>query len=111
MENNSVVAPLATPTSEKPLTPSMQSHEAQDQTHHVMDNSLPSNQGSKSLRTWKRLARDNPMETDPPQSPTAKKRNREEEVDYLPELPIKKSQVSKGESQQNLMAEAAQQAR
>ena len=89
VENNSVVVPLATPTNEKPLTSSMQNHEAQDQAHHVMDSSLPSVQGSKSLRTWKRLARDNPMETDPPQSPTAKKRNREEEVEYLPELPIK----------------------
>ena len=111
VEIDSIVAPLATPTNEKRPTPSMQNLEAQDQAHHMMDNSLPFVQGSKTLRTWKRLARDNPMETDPPQIPTAKKRNKEEEVEYLPELPVKKSQVSKGESKQNLMAEAAQQSR
>ena len=56
-------------------------------------------------------ASNNPMETDSTLTPMAKKRSREEEVEYLPEIPTKKSQVSKGESQKNSMAEAAQQSR
>ena len=89
----------------------MQTQVSLEQHHQVKENSPTSNQGSKTLRTWKRLARENPMETDSPLSPTAKKRSREKEVEYLPELPTKKSQVSKGESQKNPMAEAAQQSR
>ena len=89
----------------------MQTLVTQEKTHHVTENSPPSNQGSKTLRMWKRLARDNPTETNPPLSPTAKKRSREEDIEYLPELPTKKSQVSTGESQKNPMAEAAQQSR
>nr|POE68212.1 hypothetical protein CFP56_29020 [Quercus suber]POE68872.1 hypothetical protein CFP56_64972 [Quercus suber] len=91
VENSSVDAPIVPPINEKQLTPSMQALATQDQIHHVTDNFPPSNQGSKTLRTWKRLARDNPMETDPLQSSTTKKRNREEEAEYLLELPIKKS--------------------
>ena len=51
------------------------------------------------------------METDTSQGPTDTKRSREEVMEYLPELPTKKLQVSKEDSQQNLMVEAAQQAR
>ena len=51
------------------------------------------------------------METKTPQGPTATKRHREEELEFLPELPTKKLQVSKGEQQQNSMVEAAQQPR
>ena len=111
VENTSVVASQVPPISEKQLAPSMQTLVTQEQTHHVTKNSPPSNQGSKTLRTWKRLARDNPMETNPPLSPTAKKRSREEDVEYLPELPTKKSQVSKGESQKIPMAKATLQSR
>ena len=50
------------------------------------------------------------METDTSQGPTDTKRSREEVMEYLPELPTKKLQVSKEDSQQNLMVEAAQQA-
>ena len=111
VEKISVSASQAPPTREKYLAPSMQTQVALQQPHQVKENSPPANQGSKTLRTWKRLARDNPMETDSPLRPTAKKRSREEEVEYLPELPTKKSQVSKGESQKNSMAKAAQQSR
>ena len=75
----------------------------------MTENSPSSNQGSQTLRTWKRLARDNPMKIDQPQSPTVKKRSREEEIEYLPKLAIKKTQVSKGESHQNPLVEVAQQ--
>ena len=51
------------------------------------------------------------MKIDQPQSPTVKKRSREEEIEYLPKLPIKKTQVSKEESHQNPTVEAAQQSR
>ena len=111
MEKISVGASQAPPTREKYLAPSMQTQVVLQQPHQVEENSPPANQVSKTLRTWKRLARDNPMETDSPLSPTAKKRSREEEVEYLPELPTKKSHVSKGESQKNSMAEATQQSR
>ena len=111
MDSTLVGASQVPPFNEKNLAPSMQTLVTQEQNHHVIENSPPSNQGSKTLRTWKRMARDNPMETDPPLSPTAKKRSRVEEVEYLPELPTKKTQVSKGESQKNPMAEATQQSR
>ena len=111
MDSTLVGASQVPPFNEKNLAPSMQTIVTQEQHHHMTENSPPSNQGSKTLRTWKRMARDNPMETDPPLSPTAKKRSRVEEVEYLPELPTKKTQVSKGESQKNPMAEAAQQSR
>ena len=51
------------------------------------------------------------METDTSQGPMDTKRSREEVMEYLPELPTKKLQVSKEDSQQNLMVEAAQQPR
>ena len=51
------------------------------------------------------------METDTSQGPIDTKRSREEVMEYLPELPTKKLLVSKEDSQQNLMVEAAQQAR
>nr|POE93752.1 hypothetical protein CFP56_30522 [Quercus suber] len=111
VEHTSVGVSQAPPTNEKQVAPSMQTFEPLDQPHHVTECSPSSNQGSQTLRTWRRLARDNPMKIDQPQSPTAKKRSRGEEIDYLHELPIKKAQVSKGESQKNLMAEAAQQSR
>ena len=98
MENTSVGASQVPPISEKQLAPSMQTLVTQEKTHHVIENSPPSNQGSKTLRMWKRLARDNPTETNPPLSPTAKKRSREEDVEYLSELPTKgrKSEKSNG---------------
>ena len=98
MENTSVGASQVPPISEKQLAPSMQTLVTQEQTHHMIENSPPSNQGSKTLRMWKRLARDNPTETNPPLSPTAKKRSREEDVEYLLELPTKgrKSEKSNG---------------
>nr|POE57305.1 uncharacterized protein CFP56_35163 [Quercus suber] len=111
VEHTSVGVSHAPPTNERQVAPSMQTFEPLDQPHHVTESSPSSNQGSQTLRTWRRLARDNPMKIDQPQSPTVKKRSRGEEKDYLHELPIKKAQVSKGESQKNLMAEAAQQSR
>ena len=111
VENTLVGASQVPPISKKQLAPSMQSLVTQEQTHHVTKNSPPFNQGSKTLRTWKRLARDNPMKIDPPLSPMAKKRSKEEEVEYLPKLPTKKTHVSKGESLKNPMAEATQQSR
>lgn len=49
------------------------------------------------------------METNTPQGPTVTKRSREEVLEYFPELPTKQLQVSKEDSQQNLMVEATQQ--
>ena len=65
---------------------------------------LPAN---RTLRTWKKLGRDNTMETEATQGPTATKRNREEDLEFLPELPTKKLQVSMEDCQQNTMVEAA----
>nr|POE86088.1 hypothetical protein CFP56_02455 [Quercus suber] len=66
---------------------------------------------NKTARTWKRLARDNNMEAETKQGPSVTKRNREEEMEILPELPSKKLQVSKEDCQQNSMVEVAQQPR
>ena len=69
---------------------------------------LPTN---RTLRTRKKLARDNTMNTETTQGPTAIKRSREEDLEFLPELPTKKLQVSTEDGQQNSMAEAAQRSR
>ena len=57
------------------------------------------------------MALETNMEIDTPQGPTVTKRSKEEVLEYLPELPTKKLQVSKEDSQQNSMVEAAQQPR
>ena len=62
---------------------------------------------NRTLRTWKRLSRETNIETDTTQGPIDTKRSREEVMEYLPELPTKKLLVSKEDSQQNLMVEAA----
>ena len=87
------------------VTPSMPDHTQinQKQAPHVAAN--------RTLRSWKRLARDSTMETEFTQEPTATKRNRDEELEVLPELPTKKLQVSMEDCQQNKMVEAAQQPR
>nr|POE75379.1 hypothetical protein CFP56_60790 [Quercus suber] len=58
-------------------------------THVTVSIPPPAN---KTTRTWKRLARDNNMETEIKQGPSVTKRNREEEMEILPELPSKKLQ-------------------
>ena len=97
----------------KQVTPSSPAQHAVslEQSTHVIENSLSPTPTNRTLRTWKRLARETNMETDTSQGPTDTKRSREEVMEYLPELPTKKLQVSKEDSQQNLMVEAAQQAR
>ena len=93
------------------LLPSLPTHTQITQEHapHVAETSpLPIN---RTLRTWKKLARDNTMNTETTQGPTAIKRSREEDLELLPELPTKKLQVSMEVGQQNTMAEAAQQPR
>ena len=77
----------------------------------MIENSMSPTPTNRTLRTWKRLARETNIETDTSQGPIDTKRSREEVMEYLPELPTKKLQVSKEDSQQNLMVEAAQQAR
>ena len=72
------------------LTPSLPTHTQTTQEHapHVAETSpLPAN---RTLRTWKKLARDNIMDTETSQGPTATKRSREEDLEFLPELPTKK---------------------
>ena len=54
---------------------------SQEQTPHVA--------ASKTLRTWKRLARDSSMETEISQGPTITKRYRDEDLEVLLELPTK----------------------
>ena len=91
------------------LTSSQLAHNQITQEHatHVADISpLPAN---RTLCIWKRLARDNNMEVETNQGPMVTKRNREEEMEFLPELPSKKLQVSTEDCQQNTMVEAAQQ--
>ena len=65
----------------------------------------------RTLRTWKRVARDSTMETETSQGPMTTKRYRDEELEVLPELPTKKLQVSMEDCKQNKMVEAAQQPR
>nr|POF06130.1 hypothetical protein CFP56_45988 [Quercus suber] len=67
-------------------TPSMPTHTqtSQEQAPHVATN--------RTLRTWKRLACDSTMETEITQRSTARKRHRDEDLEVLPELPIKKIQ-------------------
>ena len=85
------------------VTPLMTAHAqtSQEQTHHVAAN--------RTLRTWKRVARDSSMETEISQGPTTIKRYRDKDLEVLPELPTKKLQVSMEDCQQNKMVEAAQQ--
>lgn len=80
------------PISKNQATPSLPAQPLliQEQTHHVIENSPSPNPRIRTLRTWKKLARESSMETDTPLSPTAIKRNREEELEYLLELPTKK---------------------
>ena len=59
----------------------------------------------------KKIARESTMETEITQGPTTTKRYRDEEMEVLPELPIKKLQVSMEDCQQNKMVEATQQPR
>ena len=85
------------------VTPLMTAHAqtSQELTHHVAAN--------RTLRTWKRVARDSSMETETSQGPMTTKRYRDEDLEVLPELPTKKFQVSMEDCQQNKMVEAAQQ--
>nr|POE81363.1 hypothetical protein CFP56_15889 [Quercus suber] len=77
----------------------------QEHATHVTDSLPPP--ANKTARTWKRLARDNNMEAAIKQGPSVTKRNREEEMEILPELPSKKLQVSMEDCQQNSMVKAA----
>ena len=88
-------------TATSPMTDHSQA--SQEQTHHVA--------AIKSLRTWKRVARESTMETEISQGPMNTKRYRDEDLEVLPELPTKKLQVSMEDCQQNKMVEAAQQPR
>ena len=90
---------------EATATPPMTAHAqtSQELTHHVA--------AIKSLRTWKRVARESTMETEISQGPMNTKRYRDEDLEVLPELPTKKLQVSMEDCQQNKMVEAAQQPR
>ena len=78
MDNTSVGDSHVPPISEKQLASSIlaQSLVTHDQIYHVTENSPSPNQGSRTLRMWEKLARENPMETDSPQSPTAKKKKK-----------------------------------
>ena len=60
---------------EKPLSTSLPAHSQliQEQEPHVTEVSAPLNPAIKTLRTWKKLARDNTMETEEIQYPTATK--------------------------------------
>ena len=82
---------------------------SQEQVPPVAETSF--NPAKRTLRTWKKLARESTMETETSQGPTTTKRSREEDLELLPELPTKKLQVSMEVGQQNTMAEAAQQPR
>nr|POE91634.1 hypothetical protein CFP56_18587 [Quercus suber] len=65
----------------------------QEHATHVTDSLPPP--VNKTARTWKRLARDNNMEAAIKQGPSVTKRNREEEMEILPELPSKKLQPTR----------------
>lgn len=95
--------------SEETSTPSQPAHTLliQEQDTHVIESSF--HLANRTLRTWKKLARDNIMDTETTQGPTTVKRNREEDLEFLLELPTKKLQVSTEKCQQNKMVEAAQQ--
>ena len=60
---------------EKPLSTSLPAHSQliQEQEPHVTEVSAPPNPAIRTLRTWKKLARDNTMETEEIQYPTATK--------------------------------------
>ena len=110
-----IYARVSTATSHDPassaatIQSSLTAHTQINQAHapHVAESSpLPAN---RTLRTWKKLARDNTMDTETNQGPKTTKRSREVDSEFLPELPTKKLQVSTEDVQYNLMAEAAQQ--
>nr|POE83156.1 hypothetical protein CFP56_66954 [Quercus suber] len=70
------------------VTPSMPAHSQKSQ-EQALDATA-----NRTLRTWKRIARDSTMDTEITQGPTATKRHRDEDLEILPELPIKKIQVT-----------------
>nr|POE69914.1 hypothetical protein CFP56_66808 [Quercus suber] len=76
------------------VTPSMPAHSQKSQEQ------APDAAANRTLRTWKRIARDSTMDTEITQGPTATKRHRDEDLEILPELPIKKIQVSMEDCQQ-----------
>ena len=105
MASNLIDTTQALASNDATVTPSITDHTqiSQEQAPHVAAN--------RTLRTWKRLARESTMETEFTQGPTTTKRYRDKELEVLPELPIKKIQVSMEDCQQNKMVEAAQQPR
>ena len=103
MASNLIDTPQVLASNDATVTPSMPAHTqtSQEQAPHVAAN--------RTLRTWKRLAHDSTMETEITQGSTTTKRYRDEDLEVLPELPIKKIQVSMEDCQQNKMVEVAQQ--
>ena len=83
MASNLIDTTQALASNDATVTPSITDHTqiSQEQAPHVA--------ASKTLRTWKRLARDSSMETEISQGPTITKRYRDEDLEVLLELPTK----------------------
>ena len=88
MASSLIDNPQVLAKTEATATPFMTAHAqtSQELTHHVAAN--------RTLRAWKRAARDSIMETETSQGPMTTKRYRDEDLEVLPELPTKKLQVS-----------------
>ena len=96
---------------EKELEISLNAREAtpQDLIPHVTDFNDPPSSGCMTLRKWKKLAPDIPMQNDPLSLNTVAKRGRDEEEETQPELPTKKHQVSRVDVHNLSLVEAVQQ--
>ena len=84
---------------------------SQDLDPHVTESNDPSSTECMTLRRWKKLARDVPMQTNPLPLNIGAKRDRVEEEENQPELSTKKHQVSRVDVLNLSSVEAVQQPR
>ena len=85
----------ASPEKELEISLNVREATSQDPHPHVTELNDPSSTECMTLRRWKKLARDVPMQTDPLPLNIGAKRDRVEEKENQPELPSKKHQVSR----------------
>ena len=83
----------------------------QDLIPHVIDFNDPPSSECMTLRKWKKLARDIPMQNDPLSLITGAKRGRDEGEEIQPKLPTKKHQVLREDVHNLSSVEAIQQSR
>lgn len=104
--------PIVTPTHLNPVGDKSRKimdnlgDEAKSNSFHVINQIMETSHDTIALRTWKRLARNNPLPETPIHLPATHKKARELEKGAHPKLPMKKFLVSKDDNTKNLLVEA-----